>query len=182
MGNAGYDTGEGWVVADDGAHCASQVLADVAGAGVAVLGVEGPFVGLSTADDAPSGLRGQVEPQKIMVALRDLLGDGSVPELLGQPVDLVVEHVGETLEEEEGQQVVLELGGERRLGDRGYSGPVDPHTERTETVCTWRVPEADKRTALGVASCAGALTERTIWTRHDGRPRPSSWPRRGPRA
>ena len=24
-------------------------------------------------------------------------------------------------------------GDERRLGDRGYSGPVGPHTERTET-------------------------------------------------
>ena len=71
----------------------------------------GPVVGLPTADDAPSGLRGQVEAKQLMVALRDLLGDGAIPELLGQPVNLIVEHVGEALEEEEGQQVVLELGG-----------------------------------------------------------------------
>ena len=46
-----------------------------------------------------------------MVALRDLLRDGAVSELLSQPLNLVVEHVGEALEEEERQQVVLELGG-----------------------------------------------------------------------
>ena len=67
-------------------------------------------MGLPAVDHAPAGLRRQVEAEQVVVALRDLLGDGPVPELLGQPVDLVVEHVGEALEEEEGQQVVLELG------------------------------------------------------------------------
>ena len=66
-------------------------------------------MGHSTADHAPSRLRRQVEAQQLVVVLRDLLGRRTVPELLGQPVDLVVEDVGETLEEEERQQVVLEL-------------------------------------------------------------------------
>ena len=68
-------------------------------------------MGLPAADDAPAGLRWQVEAHQVVVALRDLLGDCAVPELLGQPVYLVIEHVGEALEEEKGQQIVLELGG-----------------------------------------------------------------------
>ena len=86
---------------NDGSYGHRQMFADVAGPRAAALGVERPVVGLPSADDAPSGLRGQVEAQQIVVALRDLLGDSAVPELLGQPVDLVVEHVGEALEEEE---------------------------------------------------------------------------------
>ena len=55
---------------------------------------------LSSADYAPAGLRGQVEAQQVVVALRNLLGDRAVPVLLCQPVDFVIEHVGEALEEE----------------------------------------------------------------------------------
>ena len=87
---------------NDGAHGHRQVLADVAGSCAAPLSVEEPVVGLSTANDAPSGLRRQVEAQQVVVALCDLLCDGAVPKLLGQPVNLIVEHVGEALEEEEG--------------------------------------------------------------------------------
>ena len=46
-------------------------------------------------------LRGQVEAQQVVVALSDLLSDRVVPELLGQPVDLVVEYVREALQEQE---------------------------------------------------------------------------------
>ena len=106
-----YDAGERRIPPHDGTHCHGQVLADVAGPRAAALGVRRPFVGLPTADDVPAGLRGQVEAHQLVVALRDFLCDGAVPELLGQPLYLVVEHVRETLEEEEGQQVVLELGG-----------------------------------------------------------------------
>ena len=56
---------------------------------------------LPSADDAPSGLRGQVEAQQVVVALSDLPSDRVVPELLGQPVDLVVEYVREALQEQE---------------------------------------------------------------------------------
>ena len=67
-------------------------------------------MGFPSADYAPSGLRRQIEAEQAVVALRDLLRDGPVPELLCQPVDLIVEHVRQALEEEERQQVVLELG------------------------------------------------------------------------
>ena len=98
-------------MADGRSHRPGQMLADVVGAGTAPLAVDGPLVGLAAADDAPPGFRRQVEAQQLVVALRDLPRDRPVPVLLGQPVDLVVEHVGEALEEEERQQVVLELGG-----------------------------------------------------------------------
>ena len=67
-------------------------------------------MGLPPADYAPSGLRWQVEAEQFVVTLRNLLGDCSVSKLLGQAVDLVVEHVREALEEKKGEQVVLELG------------------------------------------------------------------------
>ena len=95
---------------NDGADCHRQVLADIAGPRAAPQCIERPFVDLPPAHDAPSGFRRQVEAQQAVVALRNFLCDGKVPELLRQSLDLVVEHIGEALEEEEGQQVVLELG------------------------------------------------------------------------
>ena len=68
-------------------------------------------MGLTTADDAPSRLRGQVEAQQLVVALGDLPGDVAVSVFLGQPLDFVVEDIRKALEKEERQQVILELGG-----------------------------------------------------------------------
>ena len=87
---------------DDGSYCQRQVLADVPGAGASALGVKRPVVGLPSTDDAPSSLRGQVEAKQLMVALRDFLCDSTIPELLGQSLDLVVEHIREALEKEKG--------------------------------------------------------------------------------
>ena len=91
------DAGERRVPPDDRTHRSRQVLANVAGSGAPPPVVEGPVVRLSPADDAPSGLRRQVETQQVVVALRDLPRGLLVPEVLGQPVDLVVENVRESL-------------------------------------------------------------------------------------
>jgi hypothetical protein len=52
-----------------------------------------------------------------MVLLDQLGGGLRGPELVGEVGDLVVEHVGEPLEEDERQDVVLELGGVERPAD-----------------------------------------------------------------
>ena len=95
------DALESGVVSHNGADGPCQVVANVAGSGAAPLGVEGPLVGLPSTDDTPSGLRGQVEAQQLVVSLRDFLSYRTVPVLLGQPVDLIVEDIGEALEKEE---------------------------------------------------------------------------------
>ena len=103
--------GEGRVVPDDGPDRLREVLADVARAGAAALVVERPLMGYSAVDAPPTCFRGEVEAQQLVIVLGDLPRCLRVAVLLGQPVDLVVEHVREALEEEEGQEVVLELGG-----------------------------------------------------------------------
>ena len=79
--------------------------ADVPGLGAPSLLVAGPLMRVPAADDTPASLRRQVEAQQAVVALGDLSCGLLVPKLLGQPVDLVVEYVGEALEKEERQQV-----------------------------------------------------------------------------
>ena len=79
------------------------MLADVTGTVAAPTGVEWPVVVLSTVDYAPAGLWRQVEAEQVVVTLRDLLRDCPIPKLLGQPIDLIIEHVREALEEEERQ-------------------------------------------------------------------------------
>ncbi len=103
------DPGKGGVLPHDRAHGFGQMLADVLGPGVPAPIVERPRIALASADDDPPRLRRQVEAQQIVVAFGDLLCDFSVADLLGQPVDLVVEDIREPLEKEEGQQVVLEF-------------------------------------------------------------------------
>ncbi|SIN58700.1 Uncharacterised protein [Mycobacteroides abscessus subsp. abscessus] len=44
-----------------------------------------------------------------MVVVRDLQGDVTVAVLLGESVDLVVKDIGQALEEEQWEQIVLEL-------------------------------------------------------------------------
>ena len=60
-----------------------------------------------------------------MVGLGDLQGDVAVAVLLGQTVDLVVEDVGEALQEQQRQQVVLELRRVLLAADR--AGRVPEH-------------------------------------------------------
>ena len=86
------------------------MLADLPGAGAAPLLVHRPIVGLPAIHDTPAGFRRQVKPQQFMVALGYLPGEPPVAKLLGQPVNLIVKDVGQPLEEQQRQQVVLELG------------------------------------------------------------------------
>ena len=104
------DARERGIVADDCSYRLGQMFPDVFRVRASSLVVERPLVGFATADDAPSCLRREVEAQQLVVALGNLLRNLPVSILFGQPLDLVVEDVGEALEEEERQQVVLELG------------------------------------------------------------------------
>ena len=115
--------GEGGVVADDRTYRPRQVLADVPRPDALSAVVEGPVIRLPAADDSPTRFRRQVEAQQLVVALRNLLCDRPVSVLVGQPVDFVIEDIGEALEEEERQQVVLELGRILRASDRAGGVP-----------------------------------------------------------
>ncbi len=101
--------GERGVLLDDGAHRLGQVLADVLGLGALALVVQRPLDGFAPADRAPSGLGRQIEAQQGMVALGDLERRVAVAVVLGEPRDLVVEHIRQPLQEEQRQQIVLEL-------------------------------------------------------------------------
>ena len=87
------------------------MLPDVSGAREPAPVVGRPVVVGAATDDAPARFRGQVEPQQGVVALGDFRGDLPVAVFLGQPADFVVEDVGQTLEKQQRQQIVLELGG-----------------------------------------------------------------------
>ena len=100
------------------------MLADVLGL-CSRLVVQWPFVRLASTDDAPPRFRRKIEAQQRMVAFGDLKRGLAVAVLLGQPVDLVVEHVREPLQEEKRQQIVLELGGVLLAADR--AGRVPEH-------------------------------------------------------
>jgi len=52
-----------------------------------------------------------------VVLFHQVLGVVSTPELLGQGSKLVLEDVGEAFEEDQGKDVVLELGGVHRPAD-----------------------------------------------------------------
>ena len=77
---------------------------------------------LAAAEDPPTGLRRQVEAEHLPVVFGDLPGEVGVPVFLGQPGDLVLEDIGEALQEQERQQVVLELG-RVLLAPDGTGGP-----------------------------------------------------------
>jgi hypothetical protein len=76
-------------------------------------GIPAVLVGDEEADD---GLA--VVPESVLVVgLDDLAGDLLVAELGHLPGELVFEHVGKPLEEDQGQDEVLELGGVLRSPD-----------------------------------------------------------------
>ena len=85
------------------------MLADVLGLRALALVVQRPLDGFAPADRAPPGLGRQIEAQERMVALGDLKRRVAVAIVLGEPCDLVVEHIRQPLQEEERQQIVLEL-------------------------------------------------------------------------
>ena len=105
------DAGQRRVVPHHRPHRAGQMLADVARARAPPLIVARPLVVRPPGDHVPARFRRQVEAQQLVIGLGDLLRDPAVAVLLGQPFDLVVEHVRQALEKQQRQQVILELGG-----------------------------------------------------------------------
>lgn len=104
------DAGQGRVLPHNRSHRFGQVLTDVLRARGAALVIVGPLIGLPTADYGPSRLGRQIEPEEFVVFLGDLEGGVPVAVLLRKARNLVVEHVGQSLQEEQRQKVVLELG------------------------------------------------------------------------
>ena len=90
------------VLARDGAHRVGERLAQPGG---------------QFGQVAPAGGRRQVEAHQVVVVLDQPLGGRAAAELVAQAGDLVVEDVGQALEEDEGQDVVLELGCIHRSAD-----------------------------------------------------------------
>ena len=105
------DTRKRGVVPGDRTRRSGQMLPDVSGPRGTAPVVGRPVVGGAAADDAPARFRGQVEAQQGVVDVGDLGSDLPVAVFLGQPVDFVVEDVGQALEKKQRQQIVLELGG-----------------------------------------------------------------------
>ena len=104
------DARERRVLAHDRAHGFGQVLADVIGPRASSPIVVRPIILLASADDRPAGLGRQVKAQQFVIAFGDLKRGGAIAIFLGQAPDLVVEDVGESFQEQERQEVILELG------------------------------------------------------------------------
>ena len=68
-------------------------------------------------DPGPAGVLWNVEPDQLMVLLDQLRCCVPIPELLSEVCALVVEDIGEPLQEDQGKDVVLELGGVERPSD-----------------------------------------------------------------
>src|SRR5262249_32756092 len=96
------DAGEGRVLLGHGADGVGQVLADLGGL---------------LADVGPPGVGRDVEAGELVVLLDELRGRARVAEVLGEVGQLIVENVGQALEEDEWEDVVLELGGVERPAD-----------------------------------------------------------------
>ena len=77
------------------------------------------------------GLLGEVEPDELVVLLDELGRRLLVAELVGELRDLVVEDVGEPLQEDERQDVVLELRGVERPANLAGGVP-EPSFQRPD--------------------------------------------------
>ena len=99
------DAEELGVLAGDGAGGGGDVFAE-AGGFLAL----GPGVGGAAGEDGPAGLGREVEADEGVVGLDQGGGGIGVAVGLGEAGDLVVEDVGKAFEEDEGEEVVLELG------------------------------------------------------------------------
>ena len=108
------------VLLHDRPHGPCQMLADVPGPRASSLvarlrvargQVERPLITFTTAENAPSRFRRQVEAQHRVVVLGDLQRGRATAEILGQAFDLVVEDIGQSFEKEKRQQVIFEFGG-----------------------------------------------------------------------
>jgi hypothetical protein len=71
----------------------------------------------------PASFRRDEEANELVVLFDQLGGGLFVTKLLGKMADLVVKHVGETLEEDERQDVVLKLRGVKRTPDNAGCFP-----------------------------------------------------------
>ena len=69
-----------------------------------------PLDGVTPVDRAPSRLRRQIEPQEGMVALGNFKRCRAVAIILGQPLDFVIENIGQPLYEQKRKKLVLEPG------------------------------------------------------------------------
>ena len=104
------DAREREVLFDDGPHSPGQMFTHVLGPRASLPFVERPFVAFAAVDDAPSRFGWQVEAQQLVIAFGNLQCGGAVAVFLGQASDLIVEHVGQSFEKQERQEVIFELG------------------------------------------------------------------------
>ena len=59
----------------------------------------------------PPAFGRHIEPNELVVLINDRPGSLGIPDLLGDPVDLIIENVREALEKDQRKDVILELGG-----------------------------------------------------------------------
>jgi hypothetical protein len=79
--------------------------------------VGGPQAGRLLGNGGPARFRRDTEADELVVVIHQLGGGLPVAKRLGEMADLVLEHVGEALGEDERQDVVLELRGVERPPD-----------------------------------------------------------------
>ena len=79
------------------------------GLGALALVVQRPLNSFAAADCAPSSLRRQIEAKQRVVALGDLKRRIAVAVVLGEPRDLIVEHIRQPLQKQQRKQIVLEF-------------------------------------------------------------------------
>ncbi len=114
------DAGQVGVGLDDAAYAGGQLLAERLGR---FLGWPGER--LTATHHRPPGFGGQVEAHQAGIGVDDGKGGVAVAVGLGQALDFVVEHIGEALDEQQRQEVVLELG--RVLFAADLAGGVPKH-------------------------------------------------------
>ena len=140
------DALEGRVLSGGGSDGVGQGLAQAGGDG---------------GDGAPAGRLGQVGADGLAVPVSDLQGDVPAAEVVGQPVDLVIEHVGEPLQEDEREDVVLELGGVEGATDlTGCIPQPGLQVGHVEQLCS---PYSATR-ALRLEEGSDALSPVRVWT------------------
>ena len=102
----------------DRADRAGELLAERLG-----LLLRWPLEGNAPAYNTPAGLGGNVEADERVIGLEYLKRGITIVKLLCEPLNFVVEDVGEALNEEEREEVVLELRGVFLAADRARGIP-----------------------------------------------------------
>jgi len=92
---------------------------------------------------APAGGRRQVKAHQVVVVLDQALGGRAAAELVAQAGDLVVEDVGEALEKDQGEDIVLELGRVHRPADLARRFPQPGFEIGIPPPCFYASPQTD---------------------------------------